>query len=198
MQDIIKDYFTESIQAQIVMTESLSQPIEQAASIMINALLNGNKVLTCGNSLSGANAQSFTAQLMSGIDIERPNLPAISLVSDNILISSIANHYKQFHGIYAKQIQALGIQGDILIVLSMSGNEQSVIEAVQEAVIKDLSIITLTGGDGGSVIGLLGQNDIDIRIPSNKERTISEMQLIILNCLCQLIENKLFIHRETN
>lgn len=198
MQNIIKNYFTESIQAQIVMTEALSEPIEQAANLMINALLNGNKVLACGNSLSAVNAQSFTAQLVSGIDIERPNLPAICLVADNILISSIANHYNQFHDIYAKQIQALAVQGDILVVLSPNGNEQSIINAVQEAVIKDLSIIALTGGDGGAVIGLLGQNDIEIQIPSDKERTISEMQLIILNCLCQLIENKLFIHRDAH
>ncbi|RKS86810.1 DnaA-interacting protein DiaA [Orbus hercynius] len=198
MQSVIKNYFTESIQAQIVMTEALSGPIEQAASTIINALLNGNKVLTCGNSLSAASAQMFTAQLVSGIDIERPNLPAIALVADNILISSIANHYNQLHDIYAKQIQALGNQGDVLVVLSPNGNEKSIIQAVQDAVIKDLSIITLTGGDGGAVIGLLGQNDIDIRIPSYKERTISEMQLIVLNCLCQLIENTLFIHKEIN
>ncbi|WP_392552122.1 SIS domain-containing protein [Orbus wheelerorum] len=198
MQSSIKNYFTESIQTQIVMTEALSTPIENAVNLIISALLNGNKVLTCGNSISAANAQNFTAQLVSGIDIERPNLPAIALVADNILISSIANHYNQLHDIYAKQIQALGNQGDILIVLSPNGNEKSIIQAVQEAVIKDLTIITLTGGDGGAVVGLLGQNDIEIRIPSYKERTISEMQLIILNCLCQLIENTLFIHNEAN
>lgn len=194
MQNIIKNYFTESIQTQIVMTEALSQPIEHAVNVMIQALLNGNKVFTCGNSLSAANAQIFTAQLLSGIDIERPSLPAIALVGDNIVTSSIANHYNQANEVYAKQIQALAQQGDILVVLSHNGNDSSVIHAVQEAVIKDLSIITLTGGDGGAIIGLLGQNDIDIRIPSDKERTISEMQLMILNCLCQLIENKLFIH----
>ncbi|WP_392561508.1 SIS domain-containing protein [Orbus sturtevantii] len=196
MQSGIKNYFTESIQTQIVITESLSVPIEKAVNLIINALLNGNKVLTCGNGISAANAQNFTAQLVSGIDIERPNLPAIALVADNILISSIANHYNQFNDIYAKQIQALGNQGDILIVLSPSGNEKSIIQAVQEAVIKDLTIITLTGGDGGAVVGLLGQTDIEIRIPSYKERTICEMQLIILNCLCQLIENTLFIHKQ--
>lgn len=196
MQSAIKNYFTESIQTQIVMTEALSEPIEQAASIIINALLNDNKILTCGNSISAANAQNFTAQLVSGIDIERPNLPAIALVADNILISSIANHYNQFNDIYAKQIQAIGKQGDILIVLSPTGNEKSIIRAVQESVIKDMTIISLTGGDGGDVVGLLGQNDIEIRIPSYKERTICEMQLMVLNCLCQLIENTLFIHKE--
>lgn len=198
MQSTIKNYFTESIQTQIVMAEALSEPIENAANIIINALLNGCKVLTCANSISAANAQNFTAQLVSGIDIERPNLPAISLVADNIMISTIANHYNQFHDIYAKQIQALSNKGDVLIVLSPDGNEKSIIRAVQEAVIKDLSIIILTGGDGGAIVGLLGQNDIEIRIPSYKERTICEMELKVLNCICQLIENMLFIHKEAN
>ena len=84
MLSMIKNYFTESIQTQIVMTEALSQPIEQAANIIINALLNGNKVLSCGNSISAANVQNFTAQLVSGIDVERPSIPALALVSDNL------------------------------------------------------------------------------------------------------------------
>lgn len=193
MLSAIKNYFTESIQTQIVMTEALSQPIEQAANIIINSLLKGNKVLSCGNSIAAANVQNFTAQLVSGIDIERPSIPAIALVSDNILISTVANHYHQLHDIYAKQIQALAVQDDVLIVLSTDGNDKSIIKAVQEAVIKDLSIVALTGCDGGTIVGLIGQNDIEIRIPSYKERTISEMQLMVLNCLCQLIENTLFI-----
>lgn len=198
MQSLIKNYFTESIQTQIVMTEALSQPIEEAANIIINALLNGNKILSCGNSIAAANVQNFTAQMVSGIDIDRPSIPAIALVADNILISTIANHYNQINEVYAKQIQALANQGDILIVLSSDGNDKSIIRAVQEAVINDLNIIALTGCDGGVIVGLLGQNDIEIRIPSYKERTTSEMQLMVLNCLCQLIENMLFIHKEAN
>lgn len=193
MLSMIKNYFTESIQTQIVMTEALSQPIEQAANIIINALLNGNKVLSCGNSISAANVQNFTAQLVSGIDVERPSIPALALVSDNILISTIANHYQQLNDIYAKQIQALALENDVLIVLSTDGNDKSIIHAVQEAVIKDLPVIAITGCDGGTIVGLLGQNDIEIRIPSHKERTICEMQLLVLNCLCQLIENTLFL-----
>lgn len=193
MQSSIKNYFTESIQTQIVMTEALSQPIEFAANNIITALLNGNKVISCANSIATSHVQNFTAQLVSGIDIERPSIPAIALVSDNVLISTVAAHYEQLNEIYAKQIQALANQDDVLIVLSFDGNDQSVVRAVQEAVIKDISIIALTGCDGGTVAGLLGQNDIEIRIPSHKERTISEMQLMVLNCFCQLIENTLFI-----
>ncbi|XKM13767.1 SIS domain-containing protein [Orbaceae bacterium ac157xtp] len=198
MQTLIKNYFTESIQTQIVMTEALSKPIEEAANMVIKTLLNGNKILSCGNSIAVANVQNFNAQLLNGIDIERPSIPAIALVADNILVSTIANHNLQLNEIYAKQIQALANEGDILLVLSSNGADKTILRAVQEAVIKDLNIIAITGCDGGALVGFLGQNDIEIRIPSYKERTINEMQLMVLNCLCQLIENTLFLHKEAD
>ncbi|MDF7666746.1 SIS domain-containing protein [Orbaceae bacterium ESL0727] len=192
MQDLIKNYFTESIQTQIVMAESLSAVLEKAAKSIVEALFHGNKIMSCGNGSSAANVQSFTSRLITSIDIERPSIPAIALVSDNVLLSAITNH----DDVYARQIQALGQQGDILIVLTCQGNSKSIIRAVQEAVIKDMTIIALTGSDGGELVGLLGQNDIEIRIPSDKRSVIYEMHAMTLNCLYQLIENTLFIHHE--
>lgn len=190
MQDLIKNYFTESIQTQIVMAESLSTSLEKAAKAIVDALLRGSKIMSCGNGSSAANVQSFTSRLITSIDIERPSIPAIALVSDNVLLSAILNH----DDIYARQIQALGQQGDILIALTSQGNSKSIIKAVQEAVIKDMTIIALTGSDGGELVGLLGQNDIEIRIPSFKRSVIYEMHSMVLNCLYQLIENTLFVH----
>lgn len=195
MQNRIKNYFTESIQTQIVMAESLSATIEQVVNIVTHALLNGNKILSCGNGLSSANVQNFTSCLLNGIAIERPAIPAIALVTDNAPFNASATSHQALD-IYAKQIQALGQKGDILVVLSCNGNSQTIIRAVQEAVIKDMTIIAVTGCDGGEVVGLLGQQDLEIRIPSYNQITINEMHLMILNCLCQLIEDALFIHRE--
>ncbi|OCG17912.1 MULTISPECIES: SIS domain-containing protein [unclassified Gilliamella] len=192
MQDLIKNYFTESIQTQIVMAESLGYSIEKAANIIVESLLNGNKIMSCGNGPSAANVQSFTSRLITSINIERPSIPAIALVSDNVLLSAIANHEE----IYARQIQALGQQSDVLIIATCQGNSRAIIRAVQEAVIKDMKIVALTAFDGGEVIGLLGQNDIEIRVPSYNKVMAYEMHAMILNCLCQLIENTLFIHSE--
>ena len=192
VQDLIKNYFTESIQTQIVMAESLGSAIEKAANIIVGGLLNGNKIMGCGNGAAAANVQSFTSRLITSVDIERPSIPAIALVSDNVLLSAIANHEE----VYARQIQALGQQGDILIISSCEGNSRSIIRAVQEAVIKDMKIVALTAFDGGEVIGLLGQSDVEIRVPSFKKVVAYEMHAMILNCLCQLIENTLFIHSE--
>lgn len=191
MQNLIKNYFTESIQTQIVMADSLSPTIEQAAQFMVQALLDGHKIMSCGNGPSAASAQSFTSRLFSSAEIDRPSIPAIALVSDNVLLSGIANHDE----IYARQVQALGHPGDILVVLSCQGNSQSIIRAVQEAVIHDISIIALTGDDGGSVAGLLGDSDIEIRVPSNRKCVIHEMHSMVLNCVYQLIENALFLHK---
>lgn len=192
MQNLIKNYFTESIQTQIVMAESLGAALEKTAKIIVDALLNGNKIMSCGNGASAANVQNFTSRLITSIGIERPSIPAIALVSDNVLLSAIENHDE----IYARQIQALGQQGDILIALTCQGNSKSIIKAVQEAVIKDMSIVALTGCDGGEIVGLLGQNDIEVRIPSYKRGLTYEMHGMVLNCLCQLIENTLFVHND--
>ncbi|QIQ20275.1 SIS domain-containing protein [Zophobihabitans entericus] len=195
MQDLIKSYFTESIQTQIVTAEALSETIEVSAQKLVQALLNGNKILSCGNGASAANAQNFTSKLINGVEIERPSMPAISLVSDAVVLSAIANG-GQHDEIYAKQIQALGQSGDILLVISSEGVNSSIIRAVQESVIKDMAIIALTGCDGGEIVGLLGQHDIEIRIPSYKKVRIQEMHTLVLDCLCQLIEHSLFMYKE--
>lgn len=195
MQHLVKEYFTESIQTQIVITEALSQPIEHAAKTILNALLNGNKILSCGNGVAAANVSSFSTQIMKGVEIERPAIPAMTLVADSVFISSLNDSNAQMNDVYAKQIQALALPSDILIVLTDNGNEETIMRAVQEAVNKDMTIIALTGCDGGSLVGLLSSDDIEIRIPSNKKRMINEMQAMVLNCLCQLVENTLFIHK---
>lgn len=190
MQDLIKNYFTENIQTQIVMAESLNLTLEKAAKIIVEGLLNGNKIMGCGNGSSAANIKNFTSRLMASIDIERPGIPAITLISDNVLLSPIADN----DNIYARQIQTLGQKGDIFVVLTSEGNSPSIIRAVQQAVINDITIVALTGFDGGELIGLLGKNDIEIRIPSYKRSIIYDMHGMVLNCLYQLIENMLFIH----
>ncbi|WP_392566472.1 SIS domain-containing protein [Utexia brackfieldae] len=195
MQDLIKNYFTESIQTQIVTADALTETIEMAGAKLVDALLNGNKILVCGNGSSATNGQSFTAKLIDCVDVERPSIPAISLVCDNAVLSAIADH-GYYSEIYAKQVQALGQSGDILIAISPLGNSAEVIRAVQEAVIKDMVIIALTGGEGGELMGLLGQQDLEIRIPSNKKVRIEELHQLVLNCLCEFIEHALFAFKE--
>lgn len=191
MLEQIRDNFTESIQTQIAASEILAASMEQAGMLMVQSLLGGNKIVACGNGGSAGHAQHFCAQLINKYETERPSLPAISLNSDNSTITSIANDY-QYDEVFSKQIRALGHNGDILVAISTSGNSRNVIKAIESAVSRDMPIIALTGGDGGDIAGLLGESDVEIRVPSNRRSRIQEVHLVVLHSLCEIIDTSLF------
>ncbi|MGL5335653.1 MAG: SIS domain-containing protein [Enterovibrio sp.] len=192
MLDQIKDDFTENIQTQIAALDTLGQPISKAAMLLIERLLNGNKILCCGNGGSAANVQHFTACLLNRFETERPSLPALTLAPDPTILSAIANDY-HFDEVFSKQVRAFGQPGDILLALSTHGNNANIINAMQAAVTRDMAIIALTGHNGGEMTGLLGEQDVEIRIPSSRPARIQESHLITLNILCALIDSHLFL-----
>ncbi|MCW8832460.1 MAG: SIS domain-containing protein [Colwellia sp.] len=196
MLEQIQNNFTESIQTQIAATEALSPAIEQAGMTMVQSLLAGNKILACGNSGSAALTQHFCSQLLNRFETERPSLPAISLIAGSSTMTSIASE-SQYDEVFSKQIRALGHNGDILLAISTSGNDQSVIKAVESAVSRDMPIIALSGRDGGDISGLLGENDVEIRVPSSRSARINEVHLIVLHCLCEIIDTTLFPQSES-
>lgn len=191
MLERIKSNFTESIQTKIEASEVLATPIEQAGMIMVQALLNGNKILSCGNGGSAGDAQHFSAELLNRYETERPSLPAIALTTDSSTITSIANDY-HYDETFSKQVRALGNQGDVLLAISTSGNSRNVIKAIEAAVARDMPIIALTGKDGGDIAGLLGENDVEIRVPSARTARIQEVHLVVIHCLCDIIDTTLF------
>nr|WP_244968399.1 DnaA initiator-associating protein DiaA [Rosenbergiella australiborealis] len=195
VQDRIKACFTESIQTQIAAAEALPDAISRATVVIVQCLLNGNKVLSCGNGASSANAQHFTATMINQFENERPSLPAFCLSADNIMLTAIGNE-RQHDEIYAKQVRALGQAGDILLAISTRGNSPDIVKAVEAAVTRDMTIVALTGFDGGVLAGLLGPQDVEIRIPSHRNARIQEMHMLTVNCLSELIDNSLFPHQE--
>lgn len=195
MLERIKGCFTESIQTQIAAAEALPDSISRAATTIVQSLLNGNKILTCGNGASAANAQHFAASLINRYETERPSLPAIALSADSITLTAISNDGIKDE-VYAKQVRALGQAGDVLLAISSRGNSRDIIKAVEAAVTRDMTIIALTGCDGGELAGLLGQQDVEVRIPSHRGARIQEMHMLIVNCLCDLIDFTLFPHQD--
>ncbi len=196
MLDLINSNFTESIQTKIAASEAIAGSIEQAGMILVQCLLAGNKILSCGNGGSAADAQHFSSQLLNRYEIDRPSLPAISLTTDSSTLTSIANDYS-YEEIFSKQVRALGAKGDVLLAISTSGNSRNVIKAIEAAVARDMPIIALTGKDGGDIAGLLGENDVEIRVPSSRSARIQEVHLLVIHCLCEIIDTTLFPQSES-
>lgn len=189
--DRIRENFTESIQTKIAAAEALPDHIQTAAQMLTICLLNGNKILTCGNGPAAALAQLFVSQLLHRFETERPSLPAMALTADSTLMSAISSD-NSFADVYAKPIRALGQRGDILLVLSGEGNNRALIKAAEAALSRDMTIVALTAGDGGEIAGLLGPSDVEIRVPANHISRVLEVYLLCLQCLCDLIDRTLF------
>jgi D-sedoheptulose 7-phosphate isomerase len=158
-------------------------------------LLDGHKILTCGNGGSACDAMRFTSEMLNRFNHERPGLPAITLAADIATITSIANdsHYSE---VFAKQVRALGQMGDILLALSTSGNSANILNAIKAAQEKNITVIALTGQEGGKIATLLQEPDLEIRVPAQETPRIQEMHLLILHCLCDIIDHQLFGHGE--
>ncbi|MCF6193291.1 MAG: phosphoheptose isomerase [Kangiellaceae bacterium] len=195
MIERIKNNFTESIQTKIAAADALPEKIAQAVDMLVKTLLNGGKILTCGNGGSAGDAQHFSSDMLNRYERDRPSLPAIALTTDNQTITSISNDF-DFSQIYSKQVKALGQSGDILLVFSTSGNSKNVIEAIRVALAKDMLIISCSGKDGGEMAGLIGDNDVEIRVPSNSTARVQEVHILVIHCLCDLIDHQLFGENE--
>jgi len=186
----IRQHFQDSIQAKTQALETLTMPIAQAAECMTQALLNEHKILSCGNGGSAGDAQHFSSEMLNRFEMERPGLPAISLTTDASTITSIANDYA-FEEVFAKQVRALGQAGDILLAISTSGRSKNVIKAITAAHDRNMHVVVLSGRDGGDISTMLTESDIEIRVPSTSTARIQEVHILIIHCLCDLIDQQL-------
>ena len=187
----ILTHFRESAELKIKAAEILAAPITEAVELMFLALSNGNKILACGNGGSAADCQHFAAELIGRFERERLPLPAIALTTDTSIMTAIANDY-QFNDVYAKQVQALGQAGDILLAISTSGNSANVINAIEAALERDMRVIALTGKTGGKIGELLTEADVHICVPHDRTARIQEVHLLTIHCLCDGIDTALF------
>lgn len=189
--DDIRNNFQDSIQTKVAASEVLAEPIAQAGETMVQCLLNNHKIMSCGNGGSAADAQHFSSELLNRYEVERPGLPAIALSTDTSTITSIGNDY-DFESIFSKQVKALGQPGDMLLAISTSGNSKNILSAIEAAHLKGCQVIALTGRDGGMLANELDENDIEIRVPAERTSRIQETHLLVIHCLCNIIEQQLF------
>ena len=187
----IQKLFRDSIETKRQAMEVLIPHIDLASQVMVAALRNEGKILTCGNGGSAGDAQHFSSELLNRFERERPSLPALALTTDTSTLTSIANDYS-YNEVFSKQIRALGQPGDILLAISTSGNSANVIQAIPAAHDREMTVVALTGRDGGGMASLLLPEDVEIRVPAKVTARIQEVHLLVIHCLCDQIDQQLF------
>ncbi|MBV8465581.1 MAG: phosphoheptose isomerase [Burkholderiales bacterium] len=183
----INQHFYDSMATLDEARELLSAHIAGTAERMVAALMSDRKVLACGNGGSAAQAQHFASQMVGRFEKERPGLPALSLATDNAILTAIANDY-DYDLVFSKQVRALGQPGDVLLALSTSGNSANVIEAVHAAHERQMTVIALTGRDGGKLGELLGGDDIHLNVPATRTALVQQAHLILIHSICDSID----------
>ena len=166
---------------------SLEPQMAQAADVIDQCLRAGNKLLVCGNGGSAADASHFATELVVRFAKDRRALPAICLTSDSGILTAAGNDYG-FDEIFARQVAAFGVPGDVLICLTTSGKSKNLIRALEEAKARKLKTIAFLGRDGGSTIGIA---DLDLLVKSDSTARVQEAHQLLLHVLCEIIESRL-------
>ena len=187
----IKSLFAASITAKQTASEIMPEAISKAVECLVLAIENGNKVFSCGNGGSAADAQHLSSELLNRFHHDRPGIPAIALTTDSSTLTSIANDYA-YDEIFARQLTSLGQPGDVLVAISTSGNSGSVVRAMQVAHERGLTVIAFTGRDGGAMAKELKAGDIELRVPSDITARIQEVHLLLIHILCARIDHRIF------
>ncbi len=190
MKSYIKREIEESIQAKQRLLEdsSVMDTILEATNAVIEAYKRGNKTLIAGNGGSAADAQHIAAEFVSRFAFDRPGIPSIALTTDSSILTAVGNDYG-FDRVFARQIEANGVEGDIFIAISTSGNSTNILEAINSAKSKHITTIGLTGGDGGKMADIC---DITIKVPSYSTPRIQESHIMIGHIICAIVEEELF------
>lgn len=188
MEEIVLNAFRESAHVKELFVSENAGKIVRAAAAIIRALKEGRKILLFGNGGSAADAQHIAAEFINRFMIERPALPAMSLAADSSVLTSIGNDY-DFSDIFAKQIRALGREGDIAWGITTSGSSPNVIRGLEAAKKLNLVTVALTGKDGGQA-GRIA--DHVIAVPSTSVPRIQEVHITVGHIICQLVDYRLF------
>lgn len=183
----VTHHFVASADLKIKSVHELAPLIVQAALTMVACLERQHKILSCGNGGSAGDAQHFASEMLNRFEKERQGFPAFALTLDTATLTSIANDLA-FEKIFSRQLEALGQPGDVLLAITTSGRSLNVIQAIETAHLQQMQVILLTGRDGGIASTRLREMDIEIRVPSQSTARIQEVHLLVIHCLCDLIE----------
>ncbi|MGZ5572220.1 MAG: phosphoheptose isomerase [Usitatibacter sp.] len=184
----LRQHFEEGIELRRRMAETMPKDIARAGEAIAAAVKAGRKVLSCDNGGSAADSQHFAAEMVGRFERERPGMAAISLTVDTSALTAIANDY-DFDRVFSKQVEALGAPGDVLLGISTSGNSKNVIEAIKAAQARGLTVIALTGRDGGAMGKMLRPQDFHLNVAHPRTMRVQEIHLLVVHCLCEVVDN---------
>lgn len=189
-EKFIKDSLSESSNTKLLIKEKCLPEILSAVEILVSAFKSGNKLLLCGNGGSAADCQHIATELMIRLshDVKRPALPAIALTTDSSNLTAGGNDIG-FENVFARSVEGLGREGDILIAISTSGNSPNVIKAAETAKQKKMNVIGFLGGTGGKLKELV---DLPIVVPSNNVQRIQEGHITIAHIILELVEREIY------
>ena len=184
MQSIIKHEFSEHLKVSKKTMESICKPIEIAAKLCIDSLINGNKILIFGNGGSAADAQHIAAELVGRYKTERKGLSAIALTTDTSILTSVSNDYGYLY-LFKRQVEALANDGDVLIGISTGGTSANVVSALKIAKKLGCQSIGFSGRDGGEFNSVC---DVNLKAIAEDTPRIQEMHILFGHIICHLIE----------
>lgn len=193
----IEQQFIESADLKYQCAQSLAPRVEMAVMAVMACVTGGGKVLTCGGGVGAALAQSFAAAFLSRFERERPELAAMALSADATLLSSIAEDI-DVQSVVARPVRALGVPGDVLLIVARTGQEPHLIEAVKAAHSRDMTVVALTDAQGGGLKQALSDTDVHIAVPHESPARVHEVQQLVLHCVCDGVDAQLLGLPEPN
>jgi D-sedoheptulose 7-phosphate isomerase len=188
--DPIREYLLETSRTAARTADACAEEILGATAAIVEALRGGGKILLCGNGGSAGDAQHLATEFVSTLTVDRRRdaIPAIALTTDSSLLTAIANDFG-FDGVFARQVEALGREGDVLVGISTSGNSENVVQAFERARATGIRTIALTGESGGK-LGALA--DIEINVPSSETSHVQEAHIAVGQLIAFLVEDELY------
>lgn len=199
LEQRIQQHFIDSADLKYQAAQALSHPIAAAVQAVLACVTSGGKVLACGNGPSAAEAQQFAAFCVAGFERERPELAALALSSDSTLLTSAtagAGAGSDAAQQFARQVRALGQAGDVLLLLSVTGNDANLIAATEAAHERDMTVVVLTGRTGGKLSALLRETDVLISVPHDRAARVREVHALVLHCLSDGVDAQLLGEQE--
>ena len=195
LEQRIQQHFTASADLKYQAAQPPSAPIAAAVQAFLACVTSGGKVLACGNGPSAAEAQQFAAFCVAGFERDRPELAAVALTSDSTLLT-LAGGGSDGAQQFARQVRALGQAGDVLLALSVTGNDANVIAATEAAHERDMTVVILSGRTGGKLAALVRETDVLISVPHDRAARVREVHALVLHCLCDGVDAQLLGEQE--